>query len=120
MPLTHGHQKRDFVHVDDVVGAYLKLVDYGRTQEFRFRSFELGTGTATQVRDFVSTIKNLSGSPTQLGFGEVPYRSDEIMCSTADTSSLEQLGWKPSMDVCAGIRDIREKYARKDAGALPS
>lgn len=108
--LTHGHQRRDFVFLDDVVAAYLKLVDYGRAQEFRFETFELGTGQSMQVRDFVDQIKTLSGSPTTLGYGDVAYRSDEIMSSHADISRLERLGWRPTVGAAEGIRRILENY----------
>ncbi len=110
--LTHGHQRRDFVYLDDVVQAYLKLVDYGRTQEFRLETFELGTGQATQVRDFVTLVKELSQSPTTLGFGDVAYRPDEIMCSTADITRLERLGWKPAVPLADGLRRILDAYRR--------
>ncbi len=104
--LTHGHQRRDFVFVDDVVDAYLRLVDYGRQQEFRFETFELGTGQATQVRDFVATVRELANSTTELGFGDVPYRPDEIMHSAADVSRLERLGWTSRVSIHEGIRRI--------------
>lgn len=108
MALTHGHQRRDFVFIDDVVQAYLRLVDYGRQNEFRFETFELGTGQATQVRDFVLCVKQLSGSATELGFGDIPYRADEIMHSAADISRLERLGWSPTVSVPEGVKRILE------------
>ncbi len=46
--LTHGHQKRDFVYLDDVVKAYMTLIEYGRDHNFLFKTFELGTGQGTQ------------------------------------------------------------------------
>jgi CDP-paratose synthetase len=106
IPLTHGHQRRDFVYLDDVVAAYLKLVEYGRQQDFAFETFGLGTGQSTQVRDFVNEVKRISASDTELCFGEIPYRSDEIMLSTADISSLARLGWSPTVSVKDGIRRI--------------
>ena len=108
--LTHGHQRRDFVFLDDVVDAYIKLADYGRTQDFRFETFELGTGEATQVRDFVSLVKELSDSPTELRFGSIAYRPDEIMFSAADNSRLERLGWRPTVSVRDGITRILSEY----------
>lgn len=109
--LTHGHQRRDFIFIDDVVQAYLYLVDYGRQNDFRLETFELGTGQATQVRDFVEYVKELSGSSTGLGFGDIPYRADEIMYSTADISRLERLGWTPTVDVRTGVQRILNAYA---------
>lgn len=116
--LTHGHQCRDFVFIDDVVEGYLRLVDYGREQDFRFEAFELGTGQATQVRDFVQCVRELSGSSTELGFGDIPYRADEIMHSAADISRLERLGWTPRVMMRDGIQNILDDYgvARRRAG----
>lgn len=109
--LTHGHQRRDFVFIDDVVQGYLRLVDYGRKNDFRLETFELGTGQATQVRDFVEYVKELSSSSTELGFGDIPYRADEIMHSAADISRLERLGWTPTVTVRSGIQRILDAYA---------
>lgn len=108
--LTHGHQRRDFVFVDDVVEGFLHLVEYGQQQDFRFETFELGTGKATQIRDFVASVRELSTSPTELGFGDIPYLSDEIMYSAADTSRLECLGWTPRVPLRDGIQRILREY----------
>lgn len=108
--LTHGHQKRDFVYLDDVVSAYLKLVQHGREHDFRFKTFEVGMGESTQIRDFAIAVKSLSGSPTQLCFGDIPYRSDEIMNSVADISQLKELGWSPKIHVPEGIEKILAEY----------
>jgi CDP-paratose synthetase len=108
--LTHGHQRRDFVYLDDVVAAYLALVEYGRTHDFSFKTIGLGTGESTQIRDFVTLVKSLSGSTTELGFGDEPYRSDEIMTSAADVSALRELGWSPKVSVDQGIRRVLAAY----------
>lgn len=108
--LTHGHQKRDFVYLDDVVLAYLKLVEYGRNHDFLFKTFEVGTGQSVQVRDMAEMIKALSNSSSILGFGDVPYRSDEIMDSKADISHLQELGWGAEFDLKLGIEEILRIY----------
>ena len=108
--LTYGHQKRDFVYVEEVADAFIKLIEYGRTHEFTFKSFEVGTGESVQLRDFAQSIKDLSGSPSILGFGDVPYRSDEIMDSKADISSLAELGWVSRIGIREGLSRILQSY----------
>ena len=108
--LTHGHQQRDFIFIDDVVEGFLCLLEYGQQQDFRFETFELGTGQATQIRDFVDSVRELSASPTELGFGDIPYHADEIMHSAADTSRLERLGWTPSVPLRDGIQRILREH----------
>jgi CDP-paratose synthetase len=110
IPLTHGHQKRDFIYLDDVVSAYLKAIDYGRSHEFTFKTLEVGTGQSVQVRDFAETIKAISNSPTVLGYGDMDYRADEIMDSKADISQLHELGWAPTTQMRDGIVKILAAY----------
>jgi nucleoside-diphosphate-sugar epimerase len=110
-PMTHGHQKRDFVYLGDVVDAYWLLISHGRTHDFHYKSFEIGTGTGTPVRDFALSVKRQSGSHTTLGFGDIEYRGDEIMNSTAETSPLRELGWRPSTSVEEGIAEVLAAYS---------
>lgn len=108
--LTKGHQKRDFIYVNDVVSAYLVLVEYGRIKNFLFETFELGTGQCTMIRDFCEKIKFLSNSSTILAFGDVPYRADEIMESRANISKLQRLGWSPIFSLSEGLERIVNEY----------
>lgn len=108
--LTHGHQKRDFVYVDDVAEAFMKLIEYGRNHEFTFKNFEVGTGESVQVCDFAQMIKDLSHSTSVLGFGDIQYRSDEIMDSKADISALAELGWASSIGIREGLSHILDCY----------
>ena len=109
---TFGDQKRDFIFVDDVCNAYLTVLDYGLKNKFRYRNFDIGTGTAVSIKDFVMKIKEISNSDTKLNFGAMPYRDDEIMLSVADNIDLCNLGWEPKFDYISGIKTVieREKY----------
>lgn len=95
--------EHNFVYVDEVADAFIKLIEYGRTHEFTFKNFEVGTGESVQVRDFAQMISDLSCSPSSLGFGDVLYRSDEIMDSKADISPLLELGWVPKIGIREGL-----------------
>ena len=112
IPLTYGHQRRDFIHVSDVAGAFLKLIDYGFSGKINYKSFEIGTGKSTQIVDFVTLIKELSNSTTLLGFGDMPYRSDEIMESCAINAELQQIGWDPKINIQDGVGSIINEYQK--------
>lgn len=112
--LTHGHQKRDFVYVDEVAEAYIKLIGFGCNHDFNFKSFEVGTGKSIQVRDFAQTIKDISHSSSVLGFGDIEYRSDEIMDSKASISALSELGWAPKIGIREGLSRILGCYGVSD------
>ena len=108
--LTHGHQKRDFIYLDDVVNAYIKIIQHGTREKFPTKIFELGTGNSVEVREFSELLKEISRSKTTLSFGDIPYRGDEIMDSKADISALQQLGWSPEVKINSGIEKILKAY----------
>lgn len=108
--LTHGHQKRDFIFVDDVVEAYIALIKYSNEHSFSYRSFEIGSGECIEVRELALKIKRLSNSSTTLGFGDIPYRSDEIMQSKADLKQMTELNWRSSTSLDDGVQNILEAY----------
>lgn len=108
--LTYGHQERDFIYVDDAASAYLQILSEAMKQSFRFRNYSLGTGRVVSIRTFVEMIKKVSMSPTELNFGGVAYRHDEIMHSKGDPLELYNLGWKPTWTIEAGIAKIVETY----------
>lgn len=101
--LTYGHQKRDFIYVDDATDAYLLLLGHMMHSNARYSEFQLGTGQSIPVRTLAETIKFLSASQTILGFGDIEYRGDEIMDSKADNSALMELGWRPNVPLQDGV-----------------
>ena len=103
LALTWGHQKRDFIYVSDVVNAYMAVMGFAANNKFRFKTFEVGTGVSTSIREFSETIRDISGSKTLLDFGALPYREDEIMNSFADPVELFNLGWKPAVSMKTGL-----------------
>lgn len=107
--LTDGQQKRDFIFVNDAVNAYIRLLQEV-DQKFHFREYNLGTGFSLSIREFALKVKKISKSPTELLFGNIPYRNDEIMNSTADNLELQNLGWQFQYDLEDGIKEILKNY----------
>lgn len=103
LALTPGEQRRDLIHIDDVVQAYDTILQ--KHESFASSdSIEVGSGTAWRMRDFVEMAKRIANASTELDFGAVPYRENEAMHSVADTTRLSGLGWRPAFDLEAGIR----------------
>jgi CDP-paratose synthetase len=106
--LTPGEQKKDFVYVGDVAEAYRLILDRAGDLPAGFTEFEVGTGHAVSIRQFVEAIHRLSGSKARLRFGALDYRDGEIMFSQADVSRIAALGWAPSTPLETGLeRTIR-------------
>lgn len=102
--LTLGEQKRDFVYIDDVVAAFIKIIEFSASASKGFHSFEVGSGTLIRIRDFAELARTISGNTkTVLNFGALPYRTNEVMVSKVDISSLAALGWQAQVSVREGL-----------------
>lgn len=111
--LTTGVQKRDFIYLEDVVDAYRIILKNLSGFSCGYYNFEIGTETAIEVKEAVNIIKSVLGSTTQLVFGALPEKRNEIMYSCADGSMFKSFGWKAQIDFETGIRKtIREDYGQ--------
>lgn len=104
LQLTLGEQQRDFIYIDDVVAAYMTLLSNSGAVNGDFVEYEVGSGRAITIRQFVETAHQLAASTTRLNFGAIPYRTGEAMFSQADTSALQALGWRCHYSIEAGLK----------------
>ena len=110
---TPGNQTRDFIYIDDVVNAFLKIIDFTINNDFIYQEFEVGTQNYIKLKKFVKIVKKLcKNKKTKLNFGALKYRINEKMTLKVDIKNLEKLGWKPKFTLNQGlIRTI--KYYEK-------
>lgn len=109
--LTEGLQKRDFIYIDDVVDAYLKVLENSSKLD-KFTEFGVGRGNSITVRYFVELLFEITKSNSELKFGALPIREGEIQDSTANLDGLIELGWKSNYDLKSAISklvDIEKK-----------
>lgn len=114
--LTPGEQKRDFIYIDDVADAFMRLIHHADALGAGFHRFEVGSGRAIPIKELVTLIARLAGNATtRLDFGAVPYRDQEIMESRVDIAPLKKLGWAPRVALDDGIRRTIEAARAKVA-----
>lgn len=106
--LTLGEQRRDFIHIDDVVSAYMTLLAHIDEAKPELMEFDIGSGLSVPIRHFVETVKRITGSTTHLNFGALPYREGEVMQSVANVQPLIALGWRCIYDIERGIGQVVE------------
>lgn len=107
--LTSGLQKRDFIYIDDVVNAIVLIMKASIKFENGFYEYEVGSGDAISIKDFVTLAKTLIGNTsTTLNFGAMPYRKNEKMEVVADITELTKLGWSPNIKLVDGLRNTIE------------
>ena len=104
LKLTLGEQKRDFIYIDDVVSAYMILLEKNNTFSDGFKEFEIGSGHAVSIKYFATTVHRLSESDCILNFGAIPYRKKEVMLSEANITALTGLGWTCKIALEQGLK----------------
>ena len=113
IPATAGEQKRDFIYVQDVVEAYLKALDYLKTDGENFMEFGIGTGKSISIKSYVSKIEEQIGKKANIKWGAVPYGKNEIFDSMAQIETTRKnLKWYPKSDISSGLKKTVDWYKK--------
>lgn len=108
---TMGKQKRDFIYVQDVIDAYLRVLDNLEHFSEEFIEFEIGTGRSASLRHFVSKIEEEIGRKANIQWGALPYRKNEAFDSKARLGTAKKyLGWYPKHDIHSGLKKTIDWY----------
>lgn len=113
LEMTEGTQKRDFVYISDAVSAYVLILENADKLNKKYVEYGLGSGSSISIKEVTTRIKNITNSKTDIKFGKIPFRNNEIMESKANITELSLLGWKPEMSIEKGIEKTVEWYISK-------
>lgn len=102
--LSKGEQKRDFIHIDDVISGYKIIINNIDSNKQKY--FEIGSGQSVTIRELAAFIKLACKSTSSLNFGHFPYRNNEIMESIANVSAIRNLGWAPKYSLEEGLKNV--------------
>jgi nucleoside-diphosphate-sugar epimerase len=99
--LTAAEQIWDYLHIEDVATAVIAAMD----KQVR-GIYNLGSGRAVPLNQIISTVRDQIDRGLPLGFGQIPYRTDQVMHLEADISALNAAtGWLPNISLADGIAD---------------
>jgi CDP-glucose 4,6-dehydratase len=102
---SDGSPKRDFLHVDDAVSAYLAIAAAlgGEGAGARGEAFNAGGDRPHSVREVVEAIAAAAGEGVEPVYGPgVP--AGEIVDQYLDSTKLRELtGWAPAMSLTDGL-----------------
>jgi len=105
-----GTQTRDYVFVGDVVRANVKALDR-RSPDI----VNIGTGVETDVNQMFRLISDSLGVKAEEKHG--PGMPGEQKRSVIDNNrAAELLGWRPEVDLAAGIKLTTEYFREKYVG----
>lgn len=99
--LTNGSRELDWIYVDDVVEAFLAAAASDQTAR---RTFDIGSGTGTSIRDTVERVERLLDRPGEARFGALPDRPLDSARIADPVPARDLLGWRPATDLDDGLR----------------
>jgi nucleoside-diphosphate-sugar epimerase len=94
MALTKGEQRRDYTYVGDIADAIRRLVELADFPDGE--AVNLSSGEPMTLRALAEEIRRAVGGSDVFGWGDLPYRDDEIMALWADATKAERLIGKVS------------------------
>ena len=107
--LTPGDQVWDYLYVDDAAEAICAVLDREVTGVFN-----LASGTTATIRAIVEQVRDLIDPSLPIGFGEIRYRSDQVMHLEADVTRLmSATGWRPAVGLERGLQQTVKWYRER-------
>ncbi len=105
-PTSHGQQRRDYLHVDDVAGAFAALAASEVTGPVN-----LASGTAVPVRSILERVGAELGRAELIRYGALPLSATEPATLEGDNKRLAgEVGFFPRYELDAGIRSTLELW----------
>ncbi len=102
-----GNFYRDYIHVDDVVSA-LRFLERKANNDL----FLIGYGEPVKFKNMLDYILEQTGKQSKVLDVESPpfHKAVGIADFVADTSKLNKLGWKASIDYKTGLQRVIDAY----------
>jgi len=106
-----GHQLRDYVHVEDVVSALLKMAE---SSEADGRAYNVGSGKGTKMVDLAEQVIAIAGG------GRIEHVAWPPLAQQVETGDfmadisriMRELEWKPSIELRDGLERTVAFYRR--------
>ena len=99
-----GRPRREFLHVDDLADAAVFLAE----QETVGDLINVGVGSDVTIAELATLIRRTVGYTGPERFDAT--RPDGTPQKLLDTSRLSALGWRPRIDLAAGVRQTYEWF----------
>lgn len=107
-----GENRRDLVHVDDVISANIFAMLYEKP--FNGSIYDVGTGDNISLNEIISIVHQYF---PELQFIKKPPRPGDVFSTKANTSDLAALGWKAKIKIDTGISSCFDKLKKFKNGA---
>jgi len=102
-----GHQRRDMIHVKDVIAANIFCMNY--KDKFNGEMFEIGTGENLSLNEIKDIVCAYFPETT---FDWKPSRLGDVEETLANIDNIGDYGWEPSVSLVYGIHECFERLIK--------
>lgn len=120
---NYGEMKRDFTYIDDIIDGVVRVIDNPPSgnpywsgsrpepgsSKAPYRIYNIGSSSPVCLMDFIEAIEKKLGKKAEKNM--LPLQAGDVLSTYADVSDLtNDLGYRPSTDVAAGIGRFIDWY----------
>ncbi len=105
-----GAPYREFLYVEDLARACVFLLEHYSDE----RIINVGFGRDVAIRELAELVKRIVGFPGEIAWDA--SRPDGTPRKLLDSSRMFALGWKPEVDLEAGVRLAYQDFLTRPAG----
>jgi UDP-glucose 4-epimerase len=114
--LGTGDEERDFIYVDDVVDALLLVAE---REDAIGQVFNVGSGTATKLRNLIKMMLDFLGEEPNLVFTNSSWKGNlRRLC--ADVTKLQKLGFSPKYQLQNGLKSLIDWFNSSERRVIQS
>lgn len=108
-----GKPKREFLHVDDLADATVKIMNlskskYNKIAGEKFPFINVGSGSDVSIKDLAKLISKIVGYKGKMIFDK--SKPDGTFRKLMDNTKLRKINWKPKISLDFGIKKTIEDF----------
>ena len=108
-----GKPKREFLHVDDLADATIKIMNlsklkYNKIAGEKFPFINVGTGSDISIKDLAKLISKIVGFKGKMIFDK--SKPDGTIRKLMDNTKLKTIKWKPKISLKSRIKKTIEDF----------
>lgn len=112
--LVDPEVERDFIYVEDVCDALIRLADKAPSLNDFGAVYNVGTGVGTKIREAVAHIQDRIGETAEPAWGSMKNRAWDATTWVADNSSfVEDIGWQAATKFPDGLEAMANWYVSR-------
>ncbi|MEQ6884631.1 NAD-dependent epimerase [Salicola sp. Rm-C-2C1-2] len=120
---NHGHHRRDFTYIDDIVEGVIRTLDHvatpnldwsgaepdSGTSNAPYRLYNIGSNNPVELGRFIEVLEECLGQKAEKNY--LPMQPGDVPATYADVQDLiDDVGYRPETPVETGIRNFVDWY----------